>query len=987
MAGGNVVKGSVLLTPKFDNLGANIKKALGGGYRSAKSIHASSGAQAALGYSKGFSSGAGAIMGAVSAITQKAIGVITNSISSAVNRVDTIANFPKIMSSLGYATDDARSSIQQLSDGIDGLPTSLDAVVGSVQKIAPVTGSLQKATDISLAFNNALLAGGKSQEIMNSAFEQYSQMLSTNKVDMQSWKILAQAMPGQLNQIAKSLLGANATQADLYKAMQSGKISFDDFNNAVVKLNSEGLPGYASFADQAKIATEGIGTAWTNVTNRVNKSIAKVIDHIGQANISGVINKFSSGFSGVADVVIGFMDTVKPISNALIGAFGNAGVQAAIDSLKTTVAGLKTNFDTAASSAVGFVQSFVGSDVIATVMGTAISVTNDVLATFSNILADITNAATTFYGRLQDNGALQTLGDILGSVAGAVDNLSFSVGQIIRDFADAVTGEDAMKVAADLLKGALDGVKGVVQLAADAIKLLSEHLDVVEPLIVSIGTALLAYKTITAIKTIASDFSLLKEAASLAFAAIKGGEGVFSTLSVFGELVGEGGALAGVFGTISSAIGGVGASLMALVGSIPVIGWIAVAIAAVTAAVVYLFNTNEDFRNAVIAAWGAIKETAVNVWGAVCNFFTTTIPEAFSSVVNFFTVDIPNAFNSFVAYCQQLPQQILTFFQQLPEQIIYWLTYAIVFVGAFIVELGAKALEAGSTFLSNLGTFFLGLPEAIHNWLDQALINVALWAFDMTVKAQEASSSFVNGVSSFLASLPGAIQSWLSSALSSIAGWASSVASQAVSAGQGFLNGIQSGFNSAMSFIQSIPSRVTSFFANAGSWLINSGRALIDGFAQGIRNAVGAAVSAASDAVSAVRNLFPFSPAKVGPFSGHGYTTYSGRALMRDFGRGITASAILAEKSAQSALAGVNDMFTSAEPLNFRAIIHANARGIYRSAFELDSKQQAANNTTLADIYNFLRGGELAEVIDENSGNMGQRDFTRAVQKAVRSNA
>lgn len=35
---GTVVRGSVLLTPKFDNLGANVKRALGSGYKSAVSV-------------------------------------------------------------------------------------------------------------------------------------------------------------------------------------------------------------------------------------------------------------------------------------------------------------------------------------------------------------------------------------------------------------------------------------------------------------------------------------------------------------------------------------------------------------------------------------------------------------------------------------------------------------------------------------------------------------------------------------------------------------------------------------------------------------------------------------------------------------------------------------------------------------------------------------------------------------------------------------
>ena len=51
------------------------------------------------------------------------------------------------------------------------------------------------------------------------------------------------------------------------------------------------------------------------------------------------------------------------------------------------------------------------------------------------------------------------------------------------------------------------------------------------------------------------------------------------------------------------------------------------------AAIVTLWNTNEDFRNAIISAWEAIKETATSVFTAVANFFTETIPNAFQSMV------------------------------------------------------------------------------------------------------------------------------------------------------------------------------------------------------------------------------------------------------------------------------------------------------------------------------------------------------------------
>lgn len=861
---GTVVRGSVLLTPKFDNLGANVKRALGSGYKSAVSVHTNAGRQAAQNYASGFGGATGAIMGIVSSVTSRALDAISGSIASAVNRVDTIANFPKIMQSVGYSADEARTTIERLSAGIDGLPTSLDAIVGSVQKIAPVSGSLATATDVALAFNNALLAGGKSQEVMNSAFEQYSQMLSTGRVDMQSWKILAQAMPGQLNQIAKALLGANANQADLYKAMQSGAITFDQFNNAIVSLNNEGLPGYASFAEQARISTESIGTAWTNVQNRINKAVAKIIDHIGQANIAGAINNFSSSFSGIADTVITYLDPVI---------------------------------------------STVGS----------------------------------FMDQLQNNGAITSFGDALNALKDVFDSTIGLIGDLITTFTGLDSSEDASRSAADLLKSAVDGVKSTIELARDAVQGLRDNLTVVAPVIVAVATALIAYETIKAVRSIADDFGLLKNAASLAFDAIKGGEGVLSTLSVFGELVGEGGALASVFGTISTAISGVGTSLLALVGSIPVIGWIAVAVVALGAVFTWLWNTNEDFRNAVIG-----------IWDSICS----AISGAVDSIVGFFTTTLPTAFTQFVQFVQGIPAAVGQFIQELPMMVLYALTFAVVFLFGLGAQLAQLAVQIGTEFVQNVVNFF-------------------------TVDLPAAFAQFVL----FVSTIPEQVQTALATLLANIALWAVDMAAKASEAADGFLRGVTDGLNAAVDFVKSIPDKIKSFFSNAGDWLVNSGKALLDGFAKGIRDAVSTVTSAASNALGAVRKLFPFSPAKKGPFSGHGYTTYSGRALMRDFARGIKGSSALAETEAMSALSSVHDVFSNARPLSFSAVADANANGIYRAAFELDSRQQRANATTLADIYDFMRNGELGQVIDENSNNIGDRDFARAVQKAVKTNA
>ena len=257
----------------------------------------------------------GAISGFAQSAFSKVSNIITSNVEGAIKRADTMNNFPKVMKNLGYDSNDAVAAIKRISASIDGLPTTTSSMIGMVQQLAPLSKNLDEATSIALAFNNAVLAGGKDTVLQANAIEQYNQMLSANKVDAAAWRSVVNAMPGQMNQLAKSILGANAKQNDLYEAMKGGKVTFEDFNKALVKLNKDGYGPYASFTTQAKDATQGIGTAMENAKNRVQKAIEKIIEAFGVDRISGVINSFTAKFgdvgSAVAKAVSGSLEFVE----------------------------------------------------------------------------------------------------------------------------------------------------------------------------------------------------------------------------------------------------------------------------------------------------------------------------------------------------------------------------------------------------------------------------------------------------------------------------------------------------------------------------------------------------------------------------------------------------------------------------------------------------------------------------------------------------
>ncbi|MGF3056143.1 hypothetical protein [Microbacterium sp. YY-01] len=126
--------------------------------------------------------------------------------------------------------------------------------------------------------------------------------------------------------------------------------------------------------------------------------------------------------------------------------------------------------------------------------------------------------------------------------------------------------------------------------------------------------------------------------------------------------------------------------------------------------------------------------------------------------------------------------------------------------------------------------------------------------------------------------------------------------------GHALMDGVRTGAERRRSSVGSVFSGVRSIvqapLSGAGSWLVSSGEAIVSGLISGLNSMLGSLQEAAAGVMSTVRDFFPNSPAKVGPFSGDGWRAVlrSGAAVARQFTTGMGEEMARSTGDAMSAL-------------------------------------------------------------------------------------
>lgn len=979
-----LAKAYVQIVPSMKGVGKAIENAFDG---PSKSTGQKAGQSIGSGLSGGFAAKVGAVAGIASTVFSKVASVVTGSLNSAISRADQMNNFPKVMKNLGYSSEDAAASIKKISSALDGLPTTSSAMTGMVQQLAPLTSNLDQATNIALAFNNAMLAGGASTMEQENALTQYTQMLSAGKVDMQAWRSIQAAMPGQLNQVAEAMLGAGKNSNDLYEAMKNGSISFDDFNKKVMELNQNGFGKYASFAQQAKDATQGIGTAMENVQNRVAKAVQKVIEAVGVENIAGAINGFSSQFGKIGDAAAGMVTGVK-------GWFGKAAqaAQPLVSIWQSDFGQLGVYLKGLASNAQAFGGSLL--DVVTNGGGLQNFLTglNNIISPLVNWWIALTRNVSIFIGTLSDSGGVQAF---LASLSELWKGLT----QLGQGLADAVTGflavgqnGGAAASIGQLVGDAFNAAAPFVEKLASTLQSLgdwaSEHGDAIRTVIAGIAGGFAAFKTASLISAAVTALKSFDVAAKIAAA---------------GQWV-----------------------LNAAMNANPIV-LVVTAIGALVAAFVWFFTQTETGRKAwasftsfLSSAWQSVVSFVTSLGQNIANFFTQTIPNAIQSVIQWFQ-QLPSAIGTALSNLitsigtwavsfgqsalqagQQFVSNIANFLTNLPATIAYWLAYGITFVVLWAAQLGSQAISAGQQFLANLGTFFVQLPGNIWNWLTSTVASVASWAAQMGANALSAGSRFLSNVGTFISQLPANVGSWLSGAVSAAASFVGRMASNAVNAGSRFLSSIGSyisqvpgrigaGLSGAISAVGSFASSMASGALRAGqqflSNLVNTlasipgrmvsiGSQIVHGIISGITGSIGKVGSAilggVKDAISGVKNFLGIhSPSRL-------FRDQIGRNIGLGLAQGIS-------NSQAAVMSSMNGMASDIASTRFTTPDVATGYGLSPTRASVSTGGEPLSGELLGELLSELRAlhADMPLIMEKLGIEVDGRELGRVIRNAI----
>lgn len=762
------------------------------------------------------------------------------------------------------------------ADGLQNIHLELGKFYGGEGRI------LDTIADVRLAFGRAFWdeARGGLASFVETAFDPFlKEYIAFGPIAGKFWGEFFQGISNGMVAVG----GMSRLFEPLRESFQIASTAAAPLAEAIVRIGAVG----GTYLPRMATAFAQIATSFRDWVEQAEAS-GKIYELIER----GITNAklFASALGSVAGIINGVAKAAEAA-----GGGGLAGLATALGALNGIVngpafQGALTTVFTGAFNAVKALEPGVGAltktfealaPVIARSMekaGTAISILMDGLANALRNPAIADGVNKLFDGIVQ---AAIALAPAFAAVAPSVGALLGAVGDIVKAIAPLVT-----QIAQGLSPAFADFKQSLAPVIDELAKGLSEALKVILPVIADV------------VKQIAEFMRNNPQLTATIIAVV----GAMAQLApVIGTVVSIIGTIASVVGAIIPVIGAVAGVLAGL--SAPVLAVVA-GIGLLVAAFVTALASSEPFRNSLAQIFQGLVTMVQPIIAAVIPVLVQ-IGEAFIGMVT----TVVGALVPMVTTIVEIAAQIVSFLAPIVAFLIQTFSPAFEFIGKTVSDIFGfigKVIADAVNIITGILNVFLSALRGDWEGAWNGILDVLKGILDFIVNTITGAFDVVMHIFENLAKM--LVDIWNNL-------W-TGIGDFVVGAWNGITKAISDGVGSAVEFVKSMPGKIKDGLGNLGGMLVDSGKALIGGFIDGIKSMLSGVTDAVGGVMKAIGDFFPHSPAKRGRFSGRGYTTHSGRALIGDFANSIEEGRGQLASAASFALGGMDFNLSPAADLS-----------------------------------------------------------------------
>ena len=898
----------------------------------------------------------------------------------------------------------ADKTIYDLQD-IQSMTSKLAANgVKGFDKLAEAAGNLTAA------------AGGGKNEFAAFGYAMV-QVNAAGRLMTQDWNQIANAIPGGAGKIMQALKDMGAYTGDFRDAMAKGKISAEDFNKAITQLGFDEVAIKAAQSATTFEGAWGnleasLNKELTGSLREVKKPMTELINAVADGLVPQLGEKLAPAAQSAAGWIQRLADSVKSGETnikslkgqleAVTGGFG--AMLAAGAGLKNfqQIAGFFGGLDGALGKASGSVVDFAkGMPEAGKSLASLKNLPGEVTGAFGQMSKRVSAARFELTG--VSDGFFDTLfgGTRLGSALSAANGkLSSGMGVL-----KGTVSQSASFVGR--------GFEGIAERMAPAVSRIGGVASSIGGKITG-PLAPIGARVRGAFAPLGAAFDGFGEKLSGLAPKVSQSLGKLGGLFAPGRMLkflSFGGLAAAAFAGIGAIvqqggvelIGQISQTLQALPGQIALYGEkiaqaLPEALATGTNVVTMVINAVTQSMPQLSNAFGKIVPALVKGLSDALPVLLPAVAQMITAITTALVENAPMLIESGLQLLQGLVDGI---FAALPVLIAALPTIIQTFMDGFLQAL-PRILEMGTQLLQSIidgilqtlpaliamlpqiiTTIINGLVQALPQIIQagvgmlNALINGLIQAIPMLIEALPTIITTV--VDTLLANLPMIIEAGIQLLIGVITGLVQAIPQliamlpqiivtivttlvqnipKIITAGIQILVGLVTGIVQAIpqigGAIAQVGSSIMSAVAGFPRMLFESGKKIISGLIDGIKSMFSSAKNAVSGLLSGIRNLLPFSPAKEGPFSGKGWTLYSGMSIAEALADGMQRRGHLFKEAVADTMAAGQAQIRDLEAGQVNAL-GAYSRASMMSDWTL-GKTQSARELVVRDVNDQLVG-------------------------------